>query len=104
MNVIRLNDGRYIGFKPRALQIRGTSADFSLKADLLTSEFLGFDYQYTFDMGIGKIVMRSTEELETDRNYTLYVPMEDMFFFDENQNVQEPFAISGMKEVYHEDE
>jgi len=104
MNVIRLNDGRYIGFKPRALQTNGTSADFSLKADLLTSEFLGFDYQYTFDMGIGKIVMRSTEELETDQNYTLYVPMEDMFFFDENQNVQEPFEISGLKEVYHEDE
>ena len=104
MNVIRLNDGRYIGFKPRALQTNRTSADFSLKADLLTSEFLGFDYQYTFDMGIGKIVMRSTEELETDQNYTLYVPMEDMFFFDENQNVQEPFEISGLKEVYHEDE
>ena len=104
MNVIRLNNGSYIGFKPRAMQINGASDNFSIKAQLLTSEFLGFDYQYTFDTGFGKIVMRSTDELDTDKNYTLYVPMNDVFFFDNNQNVCEPFEISGLKEVYHEDE
>ena len=78
--------------------------DFSFEANLLTSEFLGFDFQYTFETGIGKIVMRSVEDLEPDRKYRLYVHDEDLFFFDQNQNVCEPFAIGGLKGVYHADE
>ena len=79
----------------------GTGAAFSFEADLLTSEFLGFDYQYTFETGMGKIVMRSTEELEPDNRYKLYVPDADLFFFDKDQNVCEPFAIGGLKEVQY---
>ena len=101
MNVISLDDGRFIGFKPRGLKTDGTGATFSIEADLLTSEFLGFDYQYTYETGMGKIVMRSTEELEPDQRYTLYVQQEDLFFFDKDQNVCGPFAIGGLKEVYH---
>ena len=101
MNVISLDDGRFIGFKPRGLKTDGTGAVFSIEADLLTSEFLGFDYQYTYETGMGKIVMRSTEELEPDQRYTLYVQQEDLFFFDKDQTVCGPFAIGGLKEVYH---
>ena len=101
MNVISLDDGRFIGFKPRGLKTDGTGATFSIEADLLTSEFLGFDYQYTYETGMGKIVMRSTEELEPDQRYTLYVQQEDLFFFDKDQTVCGPFAIGGLKEVYH---
>lgn len=104
MNVFLLDNGKYIGFKPRGLKTDGTGAAFSFEADLLTSEFLGFDYQYTFETGMGKIVMRSTEELEPDNRYTLYVPAADLFFFDKDQNVCEPFAIGGLKGVYHADE
>ena len=104
MNVFLLDNGMYVGFKPRGLRSTGSEKDFSFEADLLTSEFLGFDYQYTFDTGMGKIVMRSTEELDTDRKYRLYVQDEDLFFFGKDQNVCEPFAISGLKEVYHADE
>ena len=104
MNVFRLNDGKYVGFKPRGLRTKGTENNFSFEANLLTSEFLGFDYQYTFDTGRGKIVMRSTEELDTDSVYRLYVQDEDLFFFDEDQNICKPFALSGLKEVYHADE
>ena len=104
MNVFLLDNGKYIGFKPRGLKTDGTGAAFSFEADLLTSEFLGFDYQYTFETGMGKIVMRSTEELEPDNRYRLYVPDVDLFFFDKDQNVCEPFAIGGLKGVYHADE
>ncbi len=104
MNVFLLDNGKYIGFKPRGLKTDSTGASFSFEADLLTSEFLGFDYQYTFETGMGKIVMRSTEELEPDNRYRLYVPDSDLFFFDQDQNVCEPFAIGGLKEVYHADE
>ena len=104
MNVFLLDSGKYIGFKPRGLKTDGTGAAFSFEADLLTSEFLGFDYQYTFETGMGKIVMRSTEELEPDNRYRLYVPDEDLFFFDTDQKVCEPFAIGGLKGVYHADE
>ena len=101
MNVFRLDDGQFIGFKPRGLKTDGTGAVFSIEADLLTSEFLGFDYQYTYETGMGKIVMRSTEELEPDNRYRLYVQDADLFFFDKDQKVCEPFAIGGLKEVYH---
>ncbi len=104
MNVMQTEDGRYVGFKPRGLQTDGTGAHFSINADLLTSEFLGFDYQYTFETGCGKIVMRSTEELEPDLRYQLFVQDDDLFFFDKDQNVCEPFEISGLKGVYHADE
>ncbi len=104
MNVFLLDDGKFIGFKPRGLHASGSDKDFSFEADLLTSEFLGFDYQYTFETGKGKIVMRSVEELEPDNRYRLYVQDEDMFFFDKDQNVCEPFVIGGLKEVYHADE
>ena len=104
MNVFLLDNGKYIGFKPRGLKTDGTGAAFSFEADLLTSEFLGFDYQYTFETGMGKIVMRSTEELEPDNRYKLYVPDADLFFFDQAQNVCEPFEIGKLKEVYHADE
>ncbi len=104
MNVFLLDNGKYIGFKPRGLKTDGTGANFSFEADLLTSEFLGFDYQYTFETGMGKIVMRSTEELEPDNRYRLYAQDEDLFFFEKDQNVCEPFVIGGLKEVYHADE
>ena len=104
MNVFLLDNGKYVGFKPRGLRSAGSENDFSFEADLLTSEFLGFDYQYTFDTGIGKIVMRSTDELEPDKRYRLYVQDEDLFFFDKDQNVCRPFEIGGLKGVYHADE
>ena len=104
MNVFLLENGKYLGFKPRGLRVSGSEKDFSFEANLLTSEFLGFDYQYTFDTGVGKIVMRSVEELEPDNRYKLYVQDEDLFFFDKDQNVCEHFAIDGLKEVYHADE
>ena len=101
MNVFQLDNGKFVGFKPRGLRVSGSDNDFSFEADLLTSEFLGFDYQYTFETGLGKIVMRSVEELEPDRKYRLYVPEADLFFFSEDQNVCEPFAIGGLKGVFH---
>ena len=104
MNVFLLENGKYIGFKPRGLHAGNPGKNFSFEADLLTSEFLGFDYQYTFETGMGKIVMRSPEELESDQHYTLYVPEEDLFFFDKDQNVCDPFTISDLKEVFHADE
>ncbi len=104
MNVFLLDNGKYIGFKPRGLKTDGAGAAFSFEADLLTSEFLGFDYQYTFETGMGKIVMRSTEELEPDNRYKLFVQDADLFFFDKDQNVCESFEIGGLKEVYHADE
>ena len=104
MNVFQLDDGKYIGFKPRGLKTDPTGAVFSFEADLLTSEFLGFDYQYTFETGMGRIVMRSPEDLETDTRYKLYVQAPDLFFFDKDQNVCEPFTIGILKGVYHADE
>ena len=56
MNVFLLENGKYIGFKPRGLHAGNPGKNFSFEADLLTSEFLGFDYQYTFETRMGKIV------------------------------------------------
>ena len=103
MNVLKLQDGNYLGFKPRALGIKKTKG-YSLKTELLTKEFLGYDYQYTFSYLEDKIVMRSTEELEAGKEYELYVPETELFYFDADQNRCDKFSISEAVGVYHADE
>ena len=105
MNVIKTKNGNYIGVKPRALRpVKEQEGGLELTGKVLTREFLGVDYQYTLDIGIGKVVMRSAEEIGVGAETKLYVAMDDVFYFDENQNRCEAFAIAEMEGVYHADE
>ena len=105
MNVIKTAAGNFVGFKPRALRpAKEQEASLELTGKVLTREFLGVDYQYTLDIGIGKVVMRSAEEISVGTETNLYVAMDDVFYFDENQNRCEAFAIAEMEGVYHADE
>lgn len=104
MNVFLLRDGQYVGVKPRALSVEKTAdTDFALEGTLLTSEFLGNDYQYTFDIEYGKVVIRSQAEIAHGTTMALYAPIEEMFYFDSDQNRCDAFAIGGIEEVYHAD-
>lgn len=105
MNVILMKDGKYIGFKPRAIHTEQRNPqDLCIRGKLLTTEFLGHDSQYTWDIGLGKVVMRSREDLPAGAEMPLYVSGEDLFYFDGQQNRCEPFAIGEMEGVYHADE
>ncbi|MDO4614914.1 MAG: ABC transporter ATP-binding protein [Lachnospiraceae bacterium] len=105
MNVIRLKDRRFIGIKPRALSFRSSQNDrASLKATVVTREFLGVDYQYTLDIGIGKVVVRSADEIEIGTEVRLYFPEKHLFYFDEDENRCDAFELSEMEVVYRADE
>ncbi|MBR1690645.1 MAG: ABC transporter ATP-binding protein [Oscillibacter sp.] len=105
MNGIRTKNGNYIGIKPRALRpVKEQENCLELAGKVLTREFLGVDYQYTMDIGVGKVVMRAAEEIAVDAETRLYAAMDGLFYFDENQDRCEAFAISEMEGVYHADE
>ena len=105
MNVIKTKNGNYIGIKPRALRpVKEQEGGLELIGKVLTREFLGVDYQYTLEIGIGKVVMRAVEEIDVGAETSLYVAMDDVFYFDENQNRCEAFAIAEMEGVYRADE
>ena len=105
MNVIKTKNGNYIGIKPRALRpVKAQEDSLEIQGKVLTREFLGVDYQYTLEIGIGKVVMRAAEEIAVGAETSLYVAMDDVFYFDENQNRCEAFAIAEMEGVYRADE
>ncbi|MBQ7915251.1 MAG: ABC transporter ATP-binding protein, partial [Firmicutes bacterium] len=105
MNVIRTKASNYIGIKPRALRpVKEQENGLEFQAKVLTREFLGVDYQYTLDIGIGHVVMRAKEELAVGADTPLYADMDEVFYFDENQNRCEAFVIAEMEGVYHADE
>ena len=105
MNVIKTKNGNYIGIKPRALRpVKEQEGGLELTGKVLTREFLGVDYQYTLEIGVGKVVMRAAEEIAVGAETPLYVAMDDVFYFDENQNRCEAFAIAEMEGVYRADE
>ena len=105
MNVIKTKNGNYIGVKPRALRpVKEQEGGLELTGKVLTREFLGVDYQYTLDIGIGNVVMRAKEEIAVGGAVQLYIAIDDVFYFDENQNRCEAFAIAEMEGVYRADE
>lgn len=104
MNVIRTEDGRFIGFKPRAVTVEDGAEGVRLPGKLLTKEYLGVDNQYTFAYGEnGTVVMRSTKKLNVGEDYELTVPLDSVYYFDEDQNRCDPFEIVGLAEVFYAD-
>lgn len=104
MDVFQTADDRFIGFKPRALTTESIASDVSFEASLLTAEYLGFDYQMTFEVpDKGLLVMRNKHKLIPGETYRLSVPLEDLYYFDRDQSRCEPFPITGLKEVFHAD-
>ncbi len=105
MNIVKMASGKYFGVKPRDLLVkRSGKDDLSFESHVVTREFLGYDYQYKLDIGIGKFVMRSVEELANGSSVALYAAKDKVFYFDESQNRCEPFPIDEMEGVFHADE
>lgn len=105
MNVIRTVSRNYIGIKPRSLRpVKESEKVLNLWGTVVTREFLGVDYQYTLNIGMGKVVVRAQEEMEVGTEAVWYVAMDDIFYFDEKENRCDPFMISEMEGVYYADE
>jgi len=104
MNVFQTDDDRFVGFKPRSITTDTGDNGLSFEAILLTVEYLGYDYQLTFDIpNKGKIVMRNMNKLISGETYKLYVSSEDLYYFDKNQNRCDAFPVSGLKGVFYAD-
>lgn len=105
MNVLQMADGHFLGFRPRSIHFKPQQGDiFAMQGKVLTSEYLGYDYQITLNVGLGKILARSQEVMAVGSDCTLYVNGEDLYYFDNNQNRCESFDIKEPVGVYHADE
>lgn len=105
MNVLRTVKGNFIGIKPRTLRPQKEKEKvLEVQGKILTREFLGVDYQYTLDVGVGKIVARAPEEIEVGTEQIWYVAMDNIFYFDKNENRCDAFEILEMEGVYYADE
>jgi sn-glycerol 3-phosphate transport system ATP-binding protein len=88
MNIITMHDGRFAGFRSsRALFVkpdnfRGLAATGSVSV----REHPGELYHYSIQAGDAVFEIRTALRFELQQEITLFVPVEDLCFFDRDQN------------------
>ncbi len=104
MNALKLSDGGFVGFKPRR-PIFGTGEDgLQLKGTVLTNEFMGYDNMITIDIGCGNIVIRNRERKQADDVVDLFIPREELYYFDADQNKTDTVQTGEVVSVFHVDD
>ncbi|MDR0840052.1 MAG: ABC transporter ATP-binding protein [Christensenellaceae bacterium] len=105
MNVLKLKNEAFVGFKPRALRlVRPANGDFEIAGQILTREFLGHEYMYTIDVGCGRIVLRTGQMIDAGTTHTFYADAADLCYFDKNQNRTFEPQQAKVVQVFHVDE
>ncbi len=105
MNIIRLADDSYVGFKPRHVSFKTSNGDeLTILGRVLTREYMGHDVLYHILTSVGQIVVRSEEFLENNDEVVLHINGEKLFFFDKDQKRTEKKNDSALVEVYQDDE
>ena len=101
MNALKLSDGGFVGFKPRSAVI-GTGEDgLNLKGTVLTSEFMGYDDMITVDIGCGNVVIRNRSRKKTGEEVDLYIPKEELFYFDSEEQRTDSVQTGEVVSVFH---
>lgn len=103
MNIIRMSEGGYIGFKPRSATLTHKEDGFNINGTVLTCEFMGYDEMLTIDIGIGKVVVRVQERKKTGETVCIHVPMNEIYYFDKDQNSTNIKQDGNVEEVYYVD-
>jgi sn-glycerol 3-phosphate transport system ATP-binding protein len=88
MNIIAMNDGRFLGFRSsKALfakpdNFRGLAATGRVSI----REHLGETYRYSIQTGGAALEICNARRFELQQEINMFVPEEDMCFFDKDQN------------------
>ena len=105
MNVVRLEDNTYVGFKPRSVFFHQQDPQgLHISGTVDTCEYLGNDFLYHFITPYGKIVSRAVKRVPVGEAVELYVPAADLFYFDENGDRSAVSSDAPLCEVYHNDD
>lgn len=89
MNIIKLENDAYVGFRPRKVQFERPQ-DFSgiaFSGAILTREILGSEVLYCVETGLGKIMVKANDQVyyQPDARISLYIAENDIHFFDKEQ-------------------
>ena len=103
MNALKLSDGGFVGFKPRRPVFATEGDGLILKGTVLTCEFMGYDNMITIDIGCGSIVIRNREHKDVGEKVKLFVPAEELYYFDANQNRTDTVQTGEVVSVFHVD-
>ncbi len=101
MNALQLSDGGFVGFKPRRPVFGTGEGGLNLEGTVVTNEFLGYDNMITIDLGCGKIVIRNREKKAAGEKVNLFVPQEELYYFDANQNRTDTVQTGEVVSVFH---
>ncbi len=104
MNALKLSDGGFVGFKPRAVSFGKGEDGMKLAGTVLTSEFMGYDELITIDLGCGHISIRNKERKEAGDQVELFIPRDELFYFDADQNRTDTPQTGEVVSVFHVDD
>ncbi len=104
MNVLKLSDGGFIGFKPRSVVFGSTQNGINLNGTVLTSEFLGYDDLITIDIGYGIISIHNKQRKAAGEKLSLHIPNEELFYFDVEQKRTDKVQTGEVVSVFHVDD
>ena len=104
MTALKLSDGGFIGFKPRRPQFGEGENGLNLDGTVLTNEFMGYDNMITVDIGCGNIVIRNRESKEVGEKVKLFVPQEELYYFDADQKRTDTVQTGEVVSVFHVDD
>ena len=75
----------------------------NLEGTVLTNEFLGYDNMITIDIGCGDIVIRNRELKKVGEKVKLFIPAEELYYFDADQNRTDTVQTGEVVSVFHVD-
>ena len=101
MNVLKLSEGGFVGFKPRAAVLGHAATGLNLTGTVLTCEYMGYEDLLTVDLGFGNIVIRSRQRVASGTELEMNIPAEDLYYFDENQNRTHEVLNGEVVSVFH---
>ncbi len=104
MNALELDNGGYVGFKPRDAAFAKLENSMVLEGTVLTCEFMGYDDMITIDLGCGNVVIRSGERKKVREKVTISIPHDKLYYFDAEQNRSGEVQRGKVVRVFHVDE
>ena len=103
MNALSLSGGGYVGFKPRSAGFERVENGLELEGKILTCEFMGYELMYTIDLGMGNVIVRSTQKKKMGEQVRVFIAKEELYYFDEQQNSTQEVQSGEVVKVFHVD-
>ncbi|NLK49300.1 MAG: ABC transporter ATP-binding protein [Candidatus Cloacimonetes bacterium] len=103
MNTLQFSNGGFVGFRPRDARFGESESGLNIKGNVLTCEFLGYDYNITVNTGMGNVVIRTKDRKAVGDQVSIHADQKDLFYFDKNQNRSTEIQTGEVVKVFHVD-